>query len=110
MKPDIVFFGEQLPARFFQCASSDFPAATLLIVLGTSLAVHPFAALVMQTSHGVPRFLINRERVGENLGLDFGGATDGFESGDCDDAVRRLCAELGWEAALDEALANLPGT
>jgi NAD-dependent SIR2 family protein deacetylase len=108
VKPDIVFFGEQLPARFFECASTDFPAATLLIVLGTSLAVHPFAALVMQTRHGVPRFLINRERVGENLGLDFDRGADGFEPGDCDDAVRRLCAELGWEAALDEALAARP--
>ena len=39
VKPDIVFFGEQLPARFFECAMADFPKADLLIVMGTSLQV-----------------------------------------------------------------------
>ncbi|XP_072277849.1 NAD-dependent protein deacetylase sirtuin-3, mitochondrial [Pyxicephalus adspersus] len=38
IKPDIVFFGEQLPARFF-LHLTDFPSADLLIVMGTSLEV-----------------------------------------------------------------------
>ena len=38
VKPDIVFFGEALPKRFFQYFF-DFPRADLLIVMGTSLEV-----------------------------------------------------------------------
>ena len=37
VKPDIVFFGENLPERFFQCVSNDFKQCDLLIVLGTRL-------------------------------------------------------------------------
>lgn len=38
MKPDIVFFGESLPERFF-LHMVDFPTADLLLILGTSLQV-----------------------------------------------------------------------
>jgi NAD-dependent deacetylase sirtuin 2 len=41
VKPNIVFFGENLPERFFSAAASDMPACDLLIVLGTSLQVRP---------------------------------------------------------------------
>uniref|UniRef100_A0A8D2JSP4 NAD-dependent protein deacetylase sirtuin-2 n=1 Tax=Sciurus vulgaris TaxID=55149 RepID=A0A8D2JSP4_SCIVU len=37
VKPDIIFFGENLPARFFSCMQSDFLKVDLLIVMGTSL-------------------------------------------------------------------------
>lgn len=46
VKPDIVFFGESLPDRFFQCCQSDLRGADLLIVMGTSLQVQPFASLM----------------------------------------------------------------
>ena len=46
VKPDIVFFGESLPDHFFTRAAADFPAADLLIVMGTSLVVNPFASLI----------------------------------------------------------------
>ena len=35
VKPDIVFFGESLPPRFFARAKADFPLCDLLIVMGT---------------------------------------------------------------------------
>ncbi|XP_051822237.1 NAD-dependent protein deacetylase sirtuin-3, mitochondrial isoform X2 [Antechinus flavipes] len=38
IKPDIIFFGEQLPQRFF-LHMVDFPMADLLIIIGTSLEV-----------------------------------------------------------------------
>ena len=47
-KPDIVFFGEALPARFQECAAADLRVCDLLIVMGTSLQVQPFASLVRQ--------------------------------------------------------------
>jgi len=46
VKPDVVFFGENLPPRFFHCAEKDMPKCDLLIVMGTSLVVQPFASLV----------------------------------------------------------------
>jgi len=46
VKPDIVFFGENLPSRFFSCVEKDFPKCDLLIILGSSLAVQPFASLI----------------------------------------------------------------
>jgi NAD+-dependent protein deacetylase sirtuin 2 len=41
-----VFFGEQLPDRFYDAMASDLPAAELLLVMGTSLVVQPFASLI----------------------------------------------------------------
>lgn len=74
-------FGEGLPNRFFE-RISDFTKADLLIVLGTSLQVQPFAKLIDRVPLSCPRVLINLERVGEiasygasSAGLDrfFGG-------------------------------------
>ncbi|VDK49534.1 unnamed protein product [Cylicostephanus goldi] len=64
VKPDIVFFGENLPERFFKCAIEDFPKCDLLLILGTSLVVQPFASMVNEVSEDVPRLLINREEAG----------------------------------------------
>lgn len=53
VKPDAVFFGKSLPERF-RLVEEDFPNCDLLIILGTSLVVQPFASLVdryKQTSH-----------------------------------------------------------
>ena len=46
VKPDIVFFGEMLPDRFHSLIEKDFPQAELLIIMGSSLLVQPFASLV----------------------------------------------------------------
>lgn len=104
VKPDIVFFGENLPARFFHLVPEDFGACDLLVILGTSLQVHPFAGLVCETRPGVPRILLNRELVGQSLGLNFAmpEGLDVFLRGDCDEAVREVAAALGLEAELLE--------
>lgn len=46
VKPDIVFFGEMLPDRFHSLIEHDFPQADLLIIMGSSLVVQPFASLI----------------------------------------------------------------
>ncbi|KAI9800136.1 MAG: Sir2 histone deacetylase Hst2 [Piccolia ochrophora] len=94
VKPGIVFFGEPLPEEFHQNRSLP-AAADLCIVLGTSLTVQPFASLPGFCSEGVPRILINLERVG-GLGSR---ADDVLILGECDDGVRKLAAAVGW---LDE--------
>ncbi|EOO01686.1 putative sir2 family protein [Phaeoacremonium minimum UCRPA7] len=97
VKPDIVFFGEQLPASFYNNRS--VPAmADLVLILGTSLTVHPFASLPELVRDGVPRVLFNMERVG-SLGTK---SDDVLVLGDCDSGVRRLADELGWRDELEE--------
>ncbi|KAG0144841.1 hypothetical protein CROQUDRAFT_659532 [Cronartium quercuum f. sp. fusiforme G11] len=96
IKPDIVFFGEGLPSRFFSHLS-DLPAADLLIVLGTSLQVQPFASLVTNVSAGCVRLLINLERVGEEMfDFDRPGGRDVLFLGQSDEGVKTLCQHLGW--------------
>ena len=94
VKPEIVFFGEQLPADFFK--NRMLPSESdLCIVMGTSLTVQPFASLPGMTKETTPRVLINKERVG-----GFGSGTDDvLLIGDCDDGVRQLARACGW---LDE--------
>jgi NAD-dependent deacetylase sirtuin 2 len=118
VKPDIVFFGENLPERFDDLAASDFPTCDLLIVAGTSLEVHPFAGLIHHPKSGVPRLLVNREVVGEmsprarkmaslvghgGFGFDFDSPTnrrDALFLGDCDDGFCELAQLLGWKEEL----------
>jgi len=94
VKPEIVFFGEQLPAAFFENRS--LPSqADLAIVMGTSLSVHPFASLPQFCEEGAPRLLINSEQVGE-MGSR---SDDVLMLEDCDTGVRKLAEACGW---LDE--------
>jgi NAD-dependent deacetylase sirtuin 2 len=118
VKPDIVFFGENLPARFFQQMVLDFPKCDLLIVMGTSLQVQPFASLVHRVHEAVPRLLINREMVGKLgklerlLGMSNGfrfGETDNYRDvahvgGDLQDGVQELVRLLGWQKDLDKLM------
>ncbi|XP_064359043.1 NAD-dependent protein deacetylase sirtuin-2 [Dromaius novaehollandiae] len=66
VKPDIVFFGESLPSRFFTLLQSDFQKVDLLLVMGTSLQVQPFASLVGRVPSSTPRLLINKEKTGQS--------------------------------------------
>jgi NAD+-dependent protein deacetylase SIR2 len=76
--------------------------ADLLIVIGTSLTVHPFASLTNKVEQSCPRVLINIEKVG-----DFGHRkNDVVLLGKCDDIIRVLCAELGWAEELEKAWAE----
>ncbi|USW56103.1 Putative Sirtuin family, DHS-like NAD/FAD-binding domain superfamily [Septoria linicola] len=96
VKPEIVFFGEQLPAAFFE--NRDAPAtADLAIVMGTSLTVQPFASLPGFAREETPRLLINKERVG-TLGTR---ADDVLLLEDCDTGVRRLAEACGWLEELE---------
>lgn len=50
MKPDIVFFGENLPEMFHRAMKQDKDEVDLLIVIGSSLKVRP-VALIPSTSN-----------------------------------------------------------
>lgn len=109
VKPDIIFFGEDLPQNFFSLSKSDFPLADLLIVIGTSLTVYPFAGLISKVNINCPRVLINLEPVGSStplllsrgqIGFDFG-AKNNYRDvpllGNVQDICLKLIKLLGWE-------------
>jgi NAD-dependent SIR2 family protein deacetylase len=48
MKPDIVFFGEKLPAVFHQSLKEDREKVDLLIVIGSSLKVAPVSDIMRE--------------------------------------------------------------
>ncbi|XP_074740860.1 NAD-dependent protein deacetylase sirtuin-3, mitochondrial isoform X3 [Strix uralensis] len=93
IKPDIVFFGEELPQRFF-LHMTDFPTADLLFVIGTSLEVEPFASLAGAVRSPVPRVLINRDLVGPFAWRQR--RNDIAQLGDVVRGVERLVELLGW--------------
>jgi len=104
VKPDIVFFGEQLPEAFFK--NLNVPeTADLILVMGTSLSVQPFASLPSRAAERVPRLLFNMEEVG-----DLGSRPDDVVIlGDCDIGVRRLADALGWRDELEGILLEVGG-
>ncbi|XP_021435836.2 NAD-dependent protein deacetylase sirtuin-1 isoform X1 [Oncorhynchus mykiss] len=88
MKPDIVFFGENLPEIFHRAMRQDKDEVDLLIVIGSSLKVRPVALIPTSIPHDVPQVLINREQLPH---LNF----DVELLGDCDVIVNELCHRLG---------------
>lgn len=58
IKPDVVFFGENLDAGLLQRAQRDFSTADLTLVLGSSLTVQPAASLPMLTLRQNGRLVI----------------------------------------------------
>lgn len=115
IKPDVVLFGESLPKSFWKYLD-DFPKCDLLIIMGTSLVVQPFAGLANKVDLDCPRLLINRDPVGDPnmfgsfltsvLGLNpnFNSRSnknrDVFYKGDCDEGCLKLARLMGWEDEL----------
>eukprot|EP00536_Pseudo-nitzschia_multiseries_P002617 jgi/Psemu1/63745/estExt_Genemark1.C_350070 len=89
VKPDIVFFGEDLPSRFHKLIKQDMPRADLLLVMGTSLQVAPVSMIPNMVRCN--RVLFNRDLV-----MKIRKKKDLFIPGDCDSNVQALLDLLGW--------------
>ncbi|GAA5871835.1 hypothetical protein JCM16303_000892 [Sporobolomyces ruberrimus] len=101
IKPDIVFFGENLSDEFDRKLLADRDEVDLLIVMGTSLRVSPVAQLPSHLPHSIPQILINRDPVSHhNFDLCL--------LGDGDTVVKYLCERLQ-EAHLGKAEENVKG-
>lgn len=95
-----------MPEKFYSLKDKDFKKCDLLIIMGTSLEVQPFASLINQVGENVPRLLINREIVGrpsfsfnsdEGLLLNQSHNTRDFDIiGDCDDGVQVIADRMGF--------------
>ncbi|XP_054169056.1 NAD-dependent protein deacetylase sirtuin-2-like [Oppia nitens] len=119
VKPDIVFFGEQLPERFFRLADRDFKICDLLIIIGTSLTVQPFAGLVDTVRPQIPRLLINKTKCGQSSQisslLDIGSGLE-FDSKDnyrdvllleeSDKGCKQMAESLDWTQDLNQFASN----
>ncbi|KAJ5905507.1 NAD-dependent protein deacetylase h.t1.c1 [Penicillium subrubescens] len=90
MKPDITFFGEDLPDEFGQrLIHHDRELVDLVIVIGTSLKVAPVAEVPGILPRHVPQIYISRTPV-SHTGFDID------LLGDCDVVVSELCRRAGW--------------
>lgn len=102
VKPDVVFFGEDLPQKYF-LHTEDFPKSDLLIIMGTSLQIEPFASLVDTMRSSVPRLLLNRHAVGSFQKVPLR-KNDHMELGDLEESVRKLAHMLGWNQEIEELM------
>ncbi|KAI1387774.1 putative histone deacetylase SIR2 [Hypoxylon trugodes] len=91
MKPDITFFGEELPDEFSQrLEKHDRDLVDLVIVIGTSLKVAPVSEVVPFLPPHIPQIYISRTPVSHiNFDIDL--------LGDCDVVVAELCRRAGWD-------------
>jgi NAD-dependent histone deacetylase SIR2 len=91
MKPDITFFGENLPDRYHNTIKEDIRNCDLLITIGTSLKVAPVSEIVNRVPNDIPQILINRDPINHcEFDVEF--------LGYCDQAITWLCGEkLKWQ-------------
>ncbi|CAI8500663.1 unnamed protein product [Pichia kudriavzevii] len=92
MKPDITFFGENLPDRYHDTIKEDIEKCDLLITIGTSLKVAPVSEIVNRIPAHVPQILINRDPINHcEFDVEF--------LGYCDQAITWICGktDLSWE-------------
>ncbi|KAK7103643.1 NAD-dependent protein deacetylase sirtuin-2-like [Littorina saxatilis] len=116
IKPDIVFFGESLPDRFSECVAKDMKQCDLLIIMGTSLVVQPFASLANRVSRSIPRLYINLEKTtpeDDMMAMLMGGGggfrfdaednvRDVYQQATCDTGCSAMADLLGWGDELRE--------
>jgi NAD-dependent SIR2 family protein deacetylase len=90
MKPDITFFGEDLPDEFSKRLTDDREKVDLVVVIGTSLKVTPVSEIVGWLPSHIPQLYISRQALSHiNFDIDL--------LGDCDIVIEELCRRLGWE-------------
>lgn len=91
MKPDITFYGEEVPDAFSsRLTEHDHDMVDLVIVIGTSLTVHPVSEIVRFLPAGVPQINISKTPI-EHVDFDID------LMGPCDIVVAELARRLGWE-------------
>lgn len=81
LKPDVVFFGELLPERAIDRAYELARGAGLMLVVGSSLEVHPVAELPLETLRAGGRLAIVNEgttTLDERAGVKLDGSAGEF--------------------------------
>lgn len=63
IKPDVVFYGENLPEKFYELYTNP-PKMDLLMVMGTSLLVEPVSSFILKLATKTTSILFNRDKTG----------------------------------------------
>jgi NAD-dependent SIR2 family protein deacetylase len=104
IKPDIIFFGEKI-SKSFNKRFAKINEADLVIVMGTSLKVHPFSSLIGQIPSTTPLVIINKELPKLSTtakGVGKGGRCSEdkenllFLEGDIEENILGLAKDIGW--------------
>lgn len=90
IKPDIVFFHEDVGDQFPRCVEMDRKQVDLMVIIGTSLEVQPVSDILVHIPHSVPQILINRNALRH-------ANPDICLLGDADTIVQYISYRLGWE-------------
>ncbi|OWF52356.1 NAD-dependent protein deacetylase sirtuin-3, mitochondrial [Mizuhopecten yessoensis] len=106
VKPDIVFFGEDLPQRFYFYLK-DMLQADLVIIMGTSLGVQPFAGIVDTVRWTTPRVLFNMEAVGPFRNSKR--SKDVFAEGDLIKNMQNFTEMVGWKTDIEDLIIKSEG-
>lgn len=112
VKSNVIFYGESLSEELFE-KSYDVLNADLIFIAGTSLEVSPFNQLAYgHTNQNSFRVVINKLRVGKKYilrGLDYENenSKDIMLIGECDEIVKNLISDLGWENEFYEYLEKI---
>lgn len=101
MKPDIVFFGEDLPEVFYDGIRSDCDECDLVIVIGSSLNVSPVARIPDMVPRSVKQILVNRE----SIRMDFNAEL----LGNSDVILGEIACQLGWDIYEGKGRPGSPG-
>ncbi|KAL8007004.1 putative Zinc finger, ZZ-type, Zinc finger, PHD-type, Sirtuin family, Zinc finger, FYVE/PHD-type [Plasmopara halstedii] len=120
LKPEITFFGEILDDKVSTMITKDRLRADLLIVIGTSLKVAPVMEIPSYLPSHIPQVVINKTALKKkklkSKNLSAGGTMSQISGtqdskmdedneeefdmsllGNCDDIVRYICAQAGWD-------------
>jgi len=110
VKPTIVLFRGSMPKEFHTRTAQDLPDADLLIVMGTSLTVAPANSLVYRVPPTALRMVMNNEKVGRRLGIDYSenSIRDVWAHGYTDETCLNLAEKMGWLDDLALIVDELP--
>lgn len=110
VKPTIVLFRGSMPKEFHEKTAEDLIDCDLLIIMGTSLTVSPANSLVYRVPPTCLRLVINNQRVGRMLGIDYSkhSIRDVFAHGHSDAMCLDLMDKLGWLDDLAAIIEELP--
>ena len=105
IKPKVVFYGENLPDKFFE-DFNDINVTDLAFIMGSSLAVYPFNQLPYGIKKESWRVLINKDEVGNFLAglvtmnqfrFNNPKRKDLFLNGYTDEIVQKIVDDCGWK-------------
>ena len=105
IKPKVVFYGENLPDKFFE-DFNDINVTDLAFIMGSSLAVYPFNQLPYGIKKESWRVLINKDEVGNFLAglvtmnqfrFNNPKRKDLFLNGYTDESVQKIVDDCGWK-------------